>query len=241
MRLLLIQGGPALSDALPVLKAHGFHFDVLCQASDAARALDRTGYDAVVLDRTLPNQCGLAWLREQRGAGLSLPVVVVVPADDMEERIAALDAGADDCVPRQVHGRELLARLRAVLRRPPALSSPVLSAGNVRLDVATREVWVGGQPVAIPRRELSLLEHLMRRCGRVVPRPALEGDLYGHLDDVCPNSIEVRISRVRRHMQHAEATVSISTVRGVGYMLAAMDEARSTAQGGAPDRPAMAS
>lgn len=100
----------------------------------------------------------------------------------------------------------------------------MLSAGNVRLDVRTREVWVGGQPVAIPRRELSLLEHLMRRCGRVVPRPALEGDLYGHRDDVCPNSIEVRISRVRRHMQHAEATVSISTVRGVGYMLAGMGQ-----------------
>lgn len=168
-------------------------------------------------------------------------MVVVVPGDDTKERIAALDVGADDCVPRQVHGRELLARLRAVLRRPPALSSPVLSIGNVRLDVATRKVWVGGQPVAIPRRELSLLEHLMRRYGQVVPRPALEGDLYGHLDDACPNSIGVGISRVRRHMQHAEATVSISTVRGVGYMLAAMDEARSTAQGGAPDRPAMAS
>ena len=123
-------------------------------------------------------------------------MVVVVPADDMEERIAALDAGADDCVPRQVHGRELLARLRAVLRRLPALSSPVLSAGNVRLDVATHEVWVGGQPVAIPRRELSLLEQLMRRCGQVVPRPALESDLYGHLDEMCPNPIEVGISRV---------------------------------------------
>lgn len=119
MRLLLIQGGPALPDALPVLKAHGFGFDVLRQPSEATRALDRTGYDAVVLDRTLPDGCGLAWLRERRGAGLVLPVVVVMPADDMEERIAALDAGADDCVPRQVDGRELLARLRAVLRRPP--------------------------------------------------------------------------------------------------------------------------
>ena len=241
MRLLLIQGGPALSDALPILKAQGFGFDVFRQASDAARALDRTGYNMVFLDRTLPDGCGWAWRREQRGAGLTLPVVVVMPVDDMEERSAALDAGADDCVPRQVNGRELLARLRAVLRRPPALSSPVLFAGNVRLDVTTREVWVGDQPVAIPRRELSLLEHLMRRCGRVVPRPALEGNLYGHLDDVCPNSIEVRISRVRRHMQHAQATVSISTVRGVGYMLAAMDEARAAVHGDAPGRPAMAS
>ena len=228
MRLLLIQGVPALADAAsPVLKANGFDFDVLHGVADAAEAVERTGYNAIVLDRTLAEGCGLAWLRERRGAGLTLPVVVVVPGNDVEDRIAALNAGADDCVPQGVNGRELLARLRAVLRRPPALVNPVLTAGNVRLDTVTREVWVGDRPVAVPRRELSLLEHLMRRSGRVVPRPALEGDLYGHLDDVCPNSIEVRISRVRRHMLDARATVTISTVRGVGYMLAPVKEARA--------------
>lgn len=214
---------------------------MLRQASDATRALDRNGYNAVVLDRTLSDRCGLARLRERRGAGLTLPMIVVVPDDDMEERIAALDAGADDSVLRQVSGRELLARLCAVLRRPPVLSSPVLSTGSVRLDTTTREVWAGDRPMVIPRRELSLLEHLMRRCGRVVPRPVLENDLYGQFDNVCPNSIRVRISRVRRHMQDAQATVSISTVRGVGYMLATVKEARSTVHGGTPDRPAMAS
>ena len=129
-----------------------------------------------------------------------------------------------------------------MLRRLPALSSPVLSVGNMRLDMTTREVWVGDhQSVAIPCRDLSLLEHLMRRCGRAVPRPTLEGGFYGHLDDVSLNSTGVRISHVRRRMQHAQATVSISTVRGVGYMLAALGGARPTTHGGAPGRPAVAS
>lgn len=221
MRLLLVHAAdiPSLQ-AIPVLQANGLFLDRIEHLTEAADALASVEYRAVLLHCARENAAALAWLRRQRERGLSLPVVAVIAVDDVEDRIGALDAGADGCVPRTITGRELLACLRAVLRRPPHLVSSVLEAGNVRLDITSRQVWIGDALIRIPRRELSLLEHLMSRNGRVVPRAALEDDLYGLSQDSCPNSIEVRVSRVRRHLCAAGATVEIQTVRGVGYLLA---------------------
>lgn len=225
MRLLMVHAEKAAYAPLATaLREAGFDADVFERLAEAGEALRQNApqavYGAALLDRAVRDGTSASWLRKQREAGLKLPVIVLTPSVDVEERVLILDAGADDCVVRPVAPRELVARVRAVLRRPAAVVGTVLQAGNLRLDTTSREVSVAGRPVPVPRRELSLLEHLVRRVGRVVPRSVLEGDVYGHAEDVAPNSIEVRISRVRRHLAQAGATLAIQTVRGVGYMLA---------------------
>lgn len=220
MRLLLIRSSDMVgAQTMAVLDANGLTFDQFDNLADATEALMGYAYQGILLSRRLTDGCGATWLAQQRARGLSLPVMVVTANDDLEDKIRLLDAGADDYVHRGVSGREMLARLRVILRRPAAIAATVLQVGNVRLDSSSRQVWVGQHSVAVPRRELDLLEHLMSRGGRVVPRALLESNLYGLSEDVCPNSIEVRISRIRKHLMSAGATVSIKTVRGIGYMI----------------------
>ena len=228
MRLLLVRSNDMFgAHALAVLTANGLTFDQFDTLADATEALVSQAYHGIVLARRLPDGCGATWLHRMRGQGLAIPVMVVAGQDEIEDKIRVLDVGADDYVLRTIMGRELLARLRAILRRPAAVATNVLEVGNVRLDSASRQVWVGAQALAVPRRELDLLEHLMSRGGRVVPRAMLESNLYGLAEDVCPNSIEVRISRVRKNLATAGATVAIKTVRGIGYMIEA-EEAGDT-------------
>ncbi len=220
MRLLVIRSSDmAQAQAFAALTANGFNFDQFTNLADADEALAFSSYAGILLARRLSDGCGATWLARQRSCGLTTPVIVVTPSDEIDDRIRVLDAGADDCVLRAITGRELLARLRAVLRRPPALAVAMLEYGNVRMNTTERQVWVADQPIAIPRREMDLLEHLLSRGGRVVPRAMLESNLYGLSEDVSPNSIEVRISRVRRHLSQAGATVTVRTMRGIGYML----------------------
>ena len=202
------------------LQECGYTPDRLDTLGEAKEALSLTPYAGMVLSRRLPDGDGIPWLRQCRVRGVAVPAVMVT-AGTVDDRIQALDAGADDCVQVPVDKRELVARVRAVLRRPQALEPTVLRTGNVALDVQSREVRVGDKPVAMPRRELCLLEHLMRRSGRIVPRGMLEDNLYGHADDWCANSLEVRISRVRRQLASADASAAIHTVRGIGYALRA--------------------
>ncbi len=222
---------------MAVLTANGLTFDQFDTLADAAEALasaPQNGilYNGILLSRRLSDGCAITWLARQRARGMALPVIIVTTHDEVEDRIRTLDAGADDCIVRTAQGREVLSRLRAVLRRPAAIAVTTLEVGNVRLDTAARQVFVNARSVAIPRRELDLLEHLMSRGGRVVPRAMLEGNLYGMTEDVAPNSIEVRISRVRRHLATAGATVAIRTIRGIGYMIEPADavDADATAE-----------
>jgi DNA-binding response OmpR family regulator len=143
----------------------------------------------------------------------------VTPAQDLERRIRALECGADDCVIDTLDARELVAKVRAILRRPPALRSQVIQAGNLRFDTEAREVFAGEKMIVLPRRELGILEHLMRSFNRTVTRDYLEAGIYGSFGEVCPNSIEVRISRLRRCLEQARANVEIKTLRGLGYRL----------------------
>ena len=128
-------------------------------------------------------------------------------------------SGADDCVIDTLDARELVAKVRAILRRPPALRSHIIQAGNLRFDTDAREVFAGEEMLVLPRRELSILEHLMRSFNRTVTRDYLEAGTYGSFGEVCPNSIEVRISRLRRCLDQGGANVEIKTLRGLGYRL----------------------
>lgn len=225
MRILTIGADLSLKvHGMLVVKAACSVLDAVDTLADAAEAIPGVPYAAILLSASLPDGPSIAWLGQQRRQGLAAPVLFVTYRDHTEERIAAFEAGADDCIRLPVTEREMVARLRAVLRRPPLVTQDALIAGNTRLDPITREVWVGQTRIWVPRREVSLLEQLMRRFNRVAPRAQLEANIYGLSDEVAPNSIEVGVSRIRRRLADADASVGIRTVRGIGYCLHLLSE-----------------
>jgi two-component system response regulator QseB len=221
MRLMMLEGRCGLLDGwIAALHLNGFDLDrfaCLAEAEEALRQLD-LHYAILLIDKDLRDGDGIDWLRSRRQA-LQMPLIIVAPDYDVEERIRALDAGADDVLPEGLDTRELVARLRALMRRQPLLRPDILSTGNVRIDLTCRQLFIAEQSVAIPRRELGILERLMRAFTRTLTREFLEASLYGATSDVSPNSVEVRISRLRRILYRHGANVEIQTVRGVGYRL----------------------
>src|SRR6266851_3938013 len=139
--------------------------------------------------------------------------------DTVDYRVCGLDAGADDYLVKPFAMTELIARTKALLRRPGSALGTVLNAGNVIFDTIGRDVRIGDRPLLLPRREIAILEHLMRRLGRVVPKVVLEDELYGLDDELESNAIPVHIHHLRRKLLDAGATAQIHTIRGVGYLL----------------------
>lgn len=220
MRLLVLDAASRRSGPwMSALQTNGFHFDHFNYLADGKEAARHGVYQMQLVDSRLPDGDAISWLRDQRSSGISTPFVLVTHADDLEKRIRALECGADDCFVDTLDARELVAKVRAILRRPPALRSSMIEAGNLRLDTDAREVFAGDRMLVLPRRELSILEHLMRSFNRTVTRDYLEAGAYGSFGEVCPNSIEVRLSRLRRCLDQAGANVEIKTLRGLGYRL----------------------
>jgi two-component system, OmpR family, response regulator len=183
-------------------------------------ALAGGGFDAVLLDVMMPGLDGLSVLRRLRDAGHRVPVIMLTARGDEADRVVGLELGADDYVAKPFSPRELLARLRAVLRRaqPDALAEK-LSAAGIAVDTGSREAWVDGKPVELTGLEIDLLIALLRRAGRVVPRGALL-ELAGRTDvTVGERAVDVHISRLRKKLGDDPPT-RIRTVRGVGYVLA---------------------
>jgi len=234
MRILLIEDQRDLAAVLADgLRYSGFAVDTARTMDEASEAAVVAPYDMILVDRKLPDGDGLDWVRKQRRVGSSTPVIVITATmPDVDDGIEGLNAGADDYVLKPVLIDELVARIRAVLRRPATALNPILNVGNIALDLTNRQVSVGGCPVHIPRREVGLIELLMRRFGRVVPRTALEESLYSFDDEVSPNAIEVAVYRLRTHLSRSGATVTIRTVRGMGYVLE--EETRPHGENAAP-------
>jgi DNA-binding response OmpR family regulator len=220
MRVLLIEDNVRLAGfvALGLDKA-GFAVDVMHTAADAQAALGATRYDVVVLDIGLPDVSGLSILTGLRERGDSIPVLILSARDGIDDRVGALNRGADDYLLKPFAMEELVARLRALLRRPGDSLDSVLVRGNVAFDSSTREVRVGGEPVSLSRRERDALELLLRRFGKVVTKDAIEAAIYAFDDELSSNAIEVLIHRLRKRMMQAGATVHVHTLRGVGYLL----------------------
>ena len=162
---------------------------------------------------------GLIWLGEQRRRQMTRPVLVITARDSLEELVAGLNRGADDYLRKPFELDELIARVRALLRRPGEALGVTLTAGNISFDTSDREVTVNGIPVEFGRREMDGLELLMRRIGRVVPKSAIEDAIYSFGEDLASNAIEVLVHRIRRRLQDAGADMHIHTLRGVGYVL----------------------
>jgi DNA-binding response OmpR family regulator len=183
-------------------------------------ALAGGGFDAVLLDVMMPGLDGLSVLRKLRDAGHRVPVIMLTARGDEADRVVGLELGADDYVAKPFSPRELLARLRAVLRRAqPDAVAEKLSAAGIAVDTGSREAWVDGKPIELTGLEIDLLIALLRRAGRVVPRGALL-ELAGRTDvTVGERAVDVHISRLRKKLGDDPPT-RIRTVRGVGYVLA---------------------
>ena len=220
MRVLVVEDESRIREIIAAaLRKAGFVVDPVSTANDADHALQGVAYDAMVLDLGLPDQDGLRVLEKARTTGNGLPILILTARDSVEDRVLGLDTGADDYLVKPFAIVELIARLNALLRRPGGALGTVLTAGNVVLDTRGRDVKVGDIPLALHRREVSLLEHLMRRLGRVVPRDVLEEKLYGFEEEVDSNAVPVHIHFLRKKLAEVGATVNIHTVRGIGYLL----------------------
>jgi DNA-binding response OmpR family regulator len=221
VRLLVVEDEDRLSGILKSrLRDAGFAVDVVGSAGDANAALELINYDAVVLDLGLPDRDGLTVLATARHIGKTLPILILTARDAVEDRVAGLNAGADDYLTKPFAMSELIARIKALLRRPGGVLGITLEAGNLSLDTIGRELSVEGKPVRLSRQELAILEQMMRRFGRIVPKVVLEEKLYGMDEEPDSNTIPVHVHHLRRQLQVANASLMIHTARGVGYILA---------------------
>lgn len=220
MRLLIVEDEEELADLTrSALERSGFAVDLAANLTLANDYLALARYDALILDLALPDGDGLSLLRSLRGRSSALPVLILTARDGLDDRVSGLDAGADDYLVKPFHMPELVARLRALLRRPGAAFGVSLSFGNIVLDTATRQTQVDGVDVGLSVRETTLLEQLLRHQGKVVTREVLEQSLYSFDAQLGSNALEVLVHRLRRKLAEAKAAPSIHTVRGVGYLL----------------------
>ena len=220
MRLLIVEDERRIVEVLQTgLAKAGFVVDSVHCVEDGRNALTTVRYDTMVLDLGLPDGDGLKLLSEIRRAGDQVPVLVLTARDAVEHRVAGLDAGADDYLVKPFAMIELIARIKTLLRRPGHALGATLEAGNLCFDTIGRELRIDTTVVHLPRQELAVLEHLMRRLGRVVPKAVLEEKLYGIDDEVELNAIPVHVHHLRRKLAEAGGTPQVHTVRGIGYLL----------------------
>ncbi|AJE14186.1 MULTISPECIES: response regulator [Stutzerimonas] len=216
MRLLLVEDDPALGEGIrTALKPEGYTVDWLQDGASALHALTHESFDLAVLDLGLPRLDGLEVLRRLRAEANPVPVLVLTARDATADRIAGLDAGADDYLVKPFDVAELKARLRALLRRSFNRAEPVLAYRDILLDPVNQQVSYQGNPVNLPRKEFVLLHELLAQPGRVLTRDKLQQVLYGWDEDVESNALEVHIHHLRKKF----FPELIRTVRGVGYLV----------------------
>jgi two-component system OmpR family response regulator len=216
MRLLLVEDDTMIGEAvLDLLRAEHYAVDWVKDGEMADTALHTQDYDLMLLDLGLPRRDGLQVLRSLRARRQRMPVIIATARDAVQQRIEGLDAGADDYVLKPYDLDELLARIRALLRRASGRAEPVYEHKGISINPATREVSANGRPVVLSAREWAVLEPLLARPGMVLSRAQLEEKLYSWKDEVSSNAVEVYIHGLRRKL----GAWLIQNVRGVGYMV----------------------
>ncbi len=216
MRILVVEDDNLLADGITrALTREGDAADWLTNAEDAWHSLQIEHFDCLILDLGLPGMDGLSLLRQLRKTGSTLPVLILTARDAIEDRIAGLDAGADDYLLKPFDLAELRARLRAVTRRYKGYSDTLLQLGDIEIDTQAQSVRYQGETVILSRREYGILLVLAENAGKVLSRSRLEESLYGWGNEVESNSVEVHIHHLRKKLSSSV----IRTVRGVGYMM----------------------
>jgi two-component system OmpR family response regulator len=216
MKVLVVEDEPRIAtDISAALKGSGIVVDVATDGEDAWFKGDTETYDAAILDLGLPKLDGLTVLKRWRTGGRRFPVLVLTARGVWTERVEGINAGADDYLPKPFEMEELLARLRALLRRSAGQAAPVLNAGALSLDTRQMRISLNGVPIALSPLEYRLLSYLLHHAGRVVPPTELAEHLYDSGNDRDPNAIEVIVARLRRKI----GSDAIETRRGFGYLV----------------------
>lgn len=216
MRLLLVEDDEILGDGLrTALQQAGYTVEWFRDGRDGLAAGESSDYAAAVLDLGLPGIGGLEVLRRMREKKITTPVLILTARDTVRDRVEGLDTGGDDYLVKPFDVGELLARLRALLRRAAGRASPILEHEGLRLDPASHAVTRDGEPIDLSPREFVILQELLENAGRVLSRERLEESLYGWGDEIASNAIEVHVHHLRRKL----GSEWIRTIRGVGYMI----------------------
>ncbi len=222
MKILVVEDEQKVADALREgLEAEKYDVVVERTGEAAFFRVNTETFDAVLLDLGLPGRDGLEILRALRAREMRTPVLVLTARDSLQDRITGLDSGADDYLVKPIAFAELVARVRALVRRGRGTESPRLAAGDLDVDLISRKVTRGGKPVELTVREFELLVYLLRHQGQVVPRETLARDVWQETARTTPldNVIDVHIARLRRKVAADQPVKMIHTVRGVGFML----------------------
>ncbi|MFD4841605.1 response regulator transcription factor [Achromobacter sp. NPDC058515] len=220
MRILVVEDEPTLAGQLAdALRGAGYTVDTAADGESARYVGDVEAFDAVVLDLGLPVMDGLTVLKKWRAAGRNMPVLILTARDSWYEKVAGIDAGADDYLAKPFHMEELLARVRALLRRSTTHASAQWRCGPLMLDTRQAKVTIDGQALNLTSHEFKVLAVLMQRAGEVVSRTELTEHIYAQDFDRDSNTIEVFIGRLRKKLPPD----TIETVRGLGYRLAARE------------------
>jgi two-component system copper resistance phosphate regulon response regulator CusR len=222
MRLLLVEDDSRIARFIAKgLREHSYAVDAAPNGEDALYQVAINAYDLVILDLMIPAPDGFTVCREIRKAGHKMPVLMLTARDATEDKITGLDTGADDYLTKPFEFRELLARLRALLRRNGNLQSPQLVVGDLIVDTAGQNVTRGGRPIALTTKEYALLEFLARNAGRVVGRAEIAEHVWNEDFDPFSNLIEVYVNRLRSKIDSGHGSPLLHTRRGAGYVLSA--------------------
>jgi two-component system copper resistance phosphate regulon response regulator CusR len=220
MRILLVEDEPAAAAMLAKgLREQAYAVDVAGDGRTAAEQAFASDYDLVILDVLLPGQNGLDVCREIRNGGGTTPILMLTALDAVGDRVTGLDAGADDYVAKPYHPPELFARIRALLRRGPALEQSVITVADLTIDTRTRTVARAGRPIRLTSREYALVEYLARRADRVATRAEIAEHVWDDSFDAASNLIDVYVQRLRRKIDDNRPLKLIRTRRGVGYAI----------------------
>lgn len=225
MRILVVEDEIEAATVLARgLREHAFAVDTASDGSHALEQIAINDYDLIILDILLPGISGLEVCRQVRRAGATVPILMLTARGEPDQRVEGLDSGADDYLPKPYHFPELLARMRALLRRGPALGSSVIAVEDLSIDTRARKVERAGRPIQLTTKEYSLLRYLAHRQGEVVERAEIAEHVWDDSFDPMSNLIEVYIQRLRRKVDDGHTLKLIHTRRGAGYVLTPSDE-----------------
>jgi heavy metal response regulator len=226
VRILLVEDEPNAALMLAKgLREQTYAVDVTGDGEAALEQAYLNDYDLIILDVMLPGKDGIAVCRQLRDSGSSVPVIMLTARDTVEDRIEGLDTGADDYLTKPFHFRELLARVRALLRRQPAMRPETIHLADLTIDTRARQVWRARHAIELTAKEYALLEYMARRADEVVSRTDIAEHVWDENFDPFSNLIEVYIQRLRRKVDDEFSLKLIRTRRGEGYMLTGMEEA----------------